>query len=278
MHLKPAVFFIFLFAFSFPVFSAPAPVDPDVCEDALSEKWISMLEDAKRAETYFMERKWHYLKYWETVYNAVWPAEIKKQDRLSDKRKAEGEVLYARYDRLAEDYLSLAEEADTELQSRLKSLRETMKSFTACCGAHEYRICMLPRAQDVAERVENLEKILDLRRSSEAEFSARIRASVQDRPSDHDDFASRYVEYLNDFEVKGSAKILFLFRELRNSLEVEWPGQKCCKLCNYAPADASQDELLSRVKPGDEKQTGLDGRIVNNASLLKAFDELEKKR
>ncbi len=278
MRLKNRLLvFLFCLFILCPVLNAAEP-NPDACEDSLTEKWVSMLEDLKRTETFFMESKWNYLKYWETVYNPLWQAQIKKDDTLSLTRKAEGEVLFARYQQLAEDYLSLAEEADSLLRQHLNSLKTAAKLFPSCCVSHDYRVCMAPRSQDIIERAENLEKILELRKSIEIEFSARVRANVHDRPSDHDDFSSRYQNYLQDLEITGNVKILVLIRDLRESLEINWPGQKCCKLCKPVSNDLSQDPVLNRLKPDKQGQTGADGRLVNNASIVKAFERFEESK
>lgn len=277
MRIKLIVpFFLFVFLFSPALHAENA--DPDSCEDRLTEKWLGMMEDVKRLEAYFMERKWHYLKYWETLYDPLWQAQVKRDDHLSEKRKAEGDVLFVRYARLAEDYLGSAEQADEMFRERMTSLYGAVKSIPSCCSGHDYRLCMGPRAQDIFERIENLDKILQLRRAVETEFSARVRASVTERPSDHDEFASRYSEYLERLESSGTVKILKLLRELRESLEVDWPGQKCCKLCVPVSTDTLQDPVLNRLKPNDQGQTGVDGRVVNNASLVKAFERFEESK
>lgn len=276
MRIKVTVFY-FIIAVFFSSFAAQAQAaDPSSCEDQLTEKWIGMMDDVKRMETYFMERKWNYLKYWETVYNPLWQAQIRKDDQLSEKRRAEGEVLYARYSRLAEDYLSDAELADEKLTERISSLYEAVKAIPSCCSGHDFRQCMAPRSQDIFERTENFDKILQLRKTVETEFSARVRASVLERPSDHDEFSSRYLEYIERFEGSETVKILRLLRELRDSLEAVWPGQKCCALCVPVSTDTSQDPVLTRLKPNDQGQTGVDGRVVNNASVIKAFEEFEE--
>mgnify|MGYP001573963975 FL=1 len=203
---------------------------------------------------------------------------MKKNDPLSQTRNAEGEVLFSRYQQAAEDTLSLAEEGDAELSERLNSLTDTVKKIPSCCGSHEYRQCMAPRSQDILERIEILEKNREVRKSTVVEFSARVRASVNDRPSDHDDFASRYLNYLQDLEVLGSVNFLNLIRDLRESLEMNWPGQKCCKVCKPVSTDLSQDPVLNRLKLDDQGQTGVGGRVVNNASLVKAFDRFDESK
>ena len=276
LGLKSVFIFVFFLFAAFPLHAAEPAADS--CEDSLTKKWVSMLDDLNRVETFFMESKWRYLKYWETVYNPLWQAQVKKDDQLSEKRKAEGEVLFSRYQGLAEDYLSLAEESDAGITERLTSLRNKAKAIPSCCSNHDYRQCMSPRGQDILERVDNLEKMLQLRKTTEIEFSARVRSAVNDRPSDHDEFSSRFQNYLQDLEVAGGSKILFLLRDLRESLEINWPGQKCCEICKPLSADIADDPVLNRLKPDRQGESGADGRIVNNASIVKAFEKFEESK
>lgn len=264
-----ACFFLSLFLISSAFASA------DTCEDSLNHQWIELLENTRRAETLFNDRGFYYLKYWETLYNPLWSADVKRRDTLSDRRKAEGEILFARYQSEAETFFAQMEEAETEMRERLGELNKLVRLIPLSCSSRDFRLCMAPRSTDLSERLQNLIKILDLRKSLEVEFTARVQASVHDRPSDHDDFASRYQDYLLEIQTLNSIKILRLFRELREAVEIEWPGPKCCAFCQPQPGDSEQDPVLSRLRPSDQGQTGLDGRIVNNASLVKAFDEFE---
>lgn len=277
MRLKSAVLCLLVFLLAFSAWAAEAP-SPSACEDKVTAKWVQMLEDLKRFETLYTEKDWNLLKYWETVYDPLWQASLKRQDPYSQARKAEGEMLSKRYQDLAESYLALAEEARTDMKKKIKDVRQGLKDLPKCCDSADYRICMAPRRQDVEIRLDELMKFLKAERTDEDEFSSRMRASVDEKPSDHDALVARYGERFQKMETEARFKFMEKLRAVREKLEVGWPGDACCKKCTPAAQSVSNDPVLARVKPDPQGNAGVAGKIVNNASVVDAFDRFEKQK
>ncbi len=254
------------------------PVTTEACGDWTTDRWLKMLEKLKRLEIDFFERERYQLQLWETLYNPLWSAENKKKDAYSATRRAEGEMLAKRYTQASEDLLLLAEEADQNLSGEIKEIRNQLKGIPFGCDGSEFRMCMTPRREEIASSLDELEKFLAQRKTSELEFTSRMRAALQDKPSEHDALEDLYHERLEKWSVESRIRFLGMMRALREKLEVDWPGDRCCALCTGRVQNTSDDPVLRRVKPDPQGNLGVQGQVVNNASLTDAFERFDREK
>ncbi len=278
MQLKFRLLLLALFIF--PLTLCAGEVTPDACTEKTDEKFVAMLEEVKKLDLDYFDRERNLIKHWETLYNPLWQARVKKDDPFSTSRHAEGEMLYKRYNQMQEDYLALAEEASAGMAERLEAVRESVKSLPGCCNSTAYRMCMNSWRDDLNTRVDAMEQFLKNRKTHEIEFSSRLRAALEEKPSDHDAFEDRYAEQLTKWAASSRAGFLSKIRDIREKLEVDWPGPKCCAQCTEEGQDESNDPVLKRVKPDPQGNKGVAGNIVNNSDIKAAFDryDMEKKK
>lgn len=271
-----AVLTFFLFVSARPVLAEVDTLSPEGCEDLVTEKWLALLDNLKMLELDFFERDHRLLRYWETLYGPLWEARIRKDDIYSINRKAEGEMLYKRYDRAAEDMGALAEESNASMDGRIENMRQALREIPSCCDNAEFRMCMTRKREDISLALDDAVDFLKKRRTDEYEFSSRMRASLDERPSDHDALPHKYSDRLGKASVEGRVIFLQKVRAIREKIELDWPGPVCCSSCSKAGQAVSDDPVLKRVSPDLQGGRGVGGNIVNGSDIRKAFDRYEE--
>src|SRR4051812_9410459 len=75
-----------------------------VCPLDLDSSRDKMLESVSKMESFLGSAQWKHARYREVYYTALWDAVQMKDDRFSEKRQIDGEVLERRYRELAQVY------------------------------------------------------------------------------------------------------------------------------------------------------------------------------
>lgn len=253
-------------------------LDPETCADSLEDRRAYFLQSLRELESIFQRKQAWFLKYWDTVYGPLWKAGLNVSDPFSRAKRTEGDLLQKRYASLAEGQLQLAVETRTELKEKLAGLKRAAGDFKQCCDAADVKICLDAWLEPLLRKIDELSTIVERQETDENEFSSRMRASLDESPSDHDELADRYIERLQIFEVYARIKVNRKIAEIEEKVEYDWPVEKCCALCLESSLLTSQDPVLAQLKPDSQGITGVRGKIVNNAGLVPAFEKLEKEK
>ncbi len=270
--------FLFLVLLLMPANLVRADLTPDACRDRLEESRQSFLQGLRELEDLYDRKQDWYLKYWDRAYTLAWQAKQKKDDLFSPARRNEGGLLSSRHDALAEGELSLAEEARGNMREKLVELRKKIPEMRKCCDAAQTQLCLEKWLEGIDRKLTDIEKLILLQETDENEFSARMRASVDESQSDHGDLPLRYAERFQNWAVLGKFRMMRKVRELDELMEYESPADSCCSHCIEKELRISNDPVLERLKPDAQGDTGVAGKIVNQASLKTAFKRYEEEK
>ena len=273
---KP-VFFVVLFLLIFAPF-ARASVTPEACSRNLEKTRHHALRDLSRLEKYLNEAYSQDLKSWETVYNPLWMARLKKEDRFSATLRAEGEMLYGRYRTFADDFKRLAANAQNQAGAHLESFKKQTAALTACCPVIDAQECLAYRRDEVQSETADFEKLLAKMAQEKKLFAQETEQALSENPSEHPPFGNRYAGHFERWDVKLYPEFLVRLRTLREKFEVEWPGEKCCAECTADRLGISQDPVLNALRPDPQGAKGASGKLVNGASVTAAFKEYDQSK
>ncbi len=271
MKFNPAAWVVI---FGLVIFPPQLSAGPEECRSSVESVRQKMTQHLWRLENNFVQMNWQYWRYWEVVYGPLWEARLKMKDPFSRALKAEGEVLYGRYDRLAKTYWELARSGWAETMNEFEEAGKGAELTDATCPAKPYQNCLGAWYGTLAERLKVLRDLLRYYDREQNNFAEGLRKTLEETPSDHPDFAQRYHEDLEKMVLKAHPDFFKKIREIRDSLESEWPGQKCCQLCT---ADL-HDPVLEALKLDPQGSLGAGGKVVNNASVNAAFERFDQEK
>lgn len=252
-------------------FSAPQ------CNRELAGDQSDILHSLFELEQNFVQMKWQFHKYREAVYRPLWEARFKSEDPFSLEREAEGKLLYGRYRHLADSLLSLADEAEGKMFDEVDKIRASLTKVTEACKSGEFQNCLGPWWIDLQERLNAFQIFLKKYGLQERKLSDRVEQTIKENPSEHHDFGERYYEFYTEWAVKVYPEFLKQIRIIREKIELDWPNQKCCAVCEPRGQEFSKDTVLSQVSPDREGARGVEGQVVKQKGVTQAFDELEEK-
>lgn len=221
--------------------------------------------------------RWNYDKARETYYVPLWDAAIKKKDRFSPPLRAEGELLYQRYLSEAEAARDLAEEDSRNLFEEWESFKAGLSEISNACPLSKYRDCIEVWASKIEGLSEKLQKALNALILQERELTQSVAKTADETPSEHSAFGARYREIRGHWIEKYDPEVLSALRGIREELENNWAGDSCCKLCT-AENSKEEDPVLQQIKPKSEGSKGVSGRVVNQANISQAIDELDRQK
>lgn len=181
-------------------------------------------------EQNFVQMKWQYHKYRETLYHPLWEARTQSDDSFSPERQAGGKMQYARYEHEAKSFLSLAEESQSKVFSSIDEIQSKLRKVTEVCERGEFQNCVGPWLNDLEDWLGSFELFLKKYGLQERKLSERVELTVKESPSEHHNFGERYYDFYADWAVKVYPDFLKQIRKIREKIELRWP-QKCCELC-----------------------------------------------
>ena len=269
---------LLLLLVAFSISPLHASVTPATCADDLEVKKQQALEDLRELEQAWNETHVHFIKYWETTYNPLWMAQLKREDKFSTALQADGEMLFDRYSHFAEEAKIQAQDEQEVVDQKLASFTGHIENLTNCCPVTDTKECLSFRRDEIKEELMDFTELIQKNAQDHRLLSGQIEQTLHENPSEHLPFGNRYAERFERWNVKVHPEFLMRQRMLREKLEVDWPAEKCCALCTADKLGISQDPVLNALKPDAQGSKGVSGQVVNQADVVKAFEEHDEEK
>ncbi len=273
----------YLALFMIPLFFAASAVSAEECPAAADVYRSESLTRLFRLEKYYVTAAWHYRKAQEIVYNPLWEANIRKNDRFSKERRAEGEVHFGRYRHEADAAESQADKNARRMMREFEKLQKVWPSGIRCGNQPvdtsvapsqaSFDTCATVWRGEWDRKISEMERVLKEFQLWEARISMAAEKTLGETPSDHLKMTDRFAEYYSEVDLKINAGFQRLHRELRELLELKWPAAECCKVC-AADESISVDPVFGKVKLEPSGPRGVDGETYKPSSLLEAFQNM----
>ena len=265
------LFFTALFLLiSRPVFAEPSPTQ---CSDSLEPSRVKVLKKLNEIEQSYSDMSWAALKHWETIYNPLWTAKYRTSREFAKQLQAEGQVLVNRYEHLADIYKEEAHDLSEEIFQSLNDLEGELRGMLTACSLEKFSNCIEPRISEILSHTFSLRGWIAANVQENHDFSQRVRRSLEDKPSDHPEFAFRYQEFFQDRKIRTGPQLLLHVRNIREALELDWVEEQCCGLCVL---DAAVFGESLKELPRDPAATdGVEGNVVTYFGLNDALEEYD---
>lgn len=246
------------------------------CSDRMQRVQIQMLGDLKVMEESFRDRFWLEWKHRNLLYHDLWKSDLKRRDKYSAGEQAEGQLLYERLLHDADFIVSEISIKRHALNAAWISLKSFAQEISKACPFQRFQDCSFRFREDFEKKLSEMEKVLSQYDEHSHTFHTQVLQSLKDTPSDHGSFSERFYEKLIYFATYTFPEFQTQWREIRHSVEYDWPIS-CCDQCAPDRSTGEKDVLLDRLKIKGTDETALSEREMNKTDLVKAFKDSEQK-
>ncbi len=250
--------------------------DPDRCRQDIQEIRDKSLTELTLIDQYFNTVYWQRFHFFETVYSPLFEAKIRMNDTFSPALRAEGAVLYGRYQHEADVYHSLYRQESKRLWRSFAKLTHLVKSAAACCAAASFQACHDEWQSLSKNQLRTLKKALSRQDALLRTLAHRVTLSLLENPSEHYPFPDRYAQEWQERQLNIVPVYLSSARAIRELFDIKNP-EICCAQCTAAKAGVEEDAVLRELRPSERPSEGIKGPVIHKSSLLNAFKDLDER-
>lgn len=216
-------------------------LSPETCLQNLLELESQSLSELKKIEQHYLFMNWELKKWREILYKPLWEARIQMSESYSPNRQSEGQVLYSRYEALAESSWNQAEEESHLMNQGLRKFETQLESINKACPSISYQNCLALWDDKVGQFLNELTKTIRLIEKAEADLNKKMLSTLAENPSEHDELGRRIIEVRQKWEESYEPELMRLLRQLEEQVRYLLPAESCSQLCT--------EKEVSQTKP-----------------------------